>query len=156
MLLLTVYCSDWTWIGEMTVKGSANSVILILFAFSDNLSAEKSKSSADFYIQLIQLLECMAASRQLNWSLQVVKWSLLFSLQPWRTFPLQWTSLNQDCLMALSDCNHFAYSNFSSRGLVATTCFATFNFDGGKLLTLLVSTWSQRQVTSQLLESLIN
>ena len=31
----------------MTVNSSANSVILILFAFSDNLSAEKSKSSAD-------------------------------------------------------------------------------------------------------------
>ena len=43
----------------MTVKGSANSVILILFTFSDNLSAEKSKSPADFHIQLIQLLEFM-------------------------------------------------------------------------------------------------
>ena len=43
----------------MTVNSSANSVILILFAFSDNLSAENSKSSADFYIQRIQLLECM-------------------------------------------------------------------------------------------------
>ena len=43
----------------MTVNSSANSVILILFAFSDNLSAENSKSSADFCIQLIQLLECM-------------------------------------------------------------------------------------------------
>ena len=31
----------------MTVKSSANSVILILFAFSDNLSAENSKLSAD-------------------------------------------------------------------------------------------------------------
>ena len=44
----------------MTVNSSANSVILILFAFSDNLSAENSKSSADFCIQRIQLLECMA------------------------------------------------------------------------------------------------
>ena len=43
----------------MTINSSANSVILILFAFSDNLSAENSKSSADFYIQRIQLLECM-------------------------------------------------------------------------------------------------
>ena len=43
----------------MTVNSSANSVILIVFAFSDNLSAENSKSSADFSIQLIQLLECM-------------------------------------------------------------------------------------------------
>ena len=43
----------------MTINSSANSVILILFAFSDNLSAENSKSSADFFIQLIQLLECM-------------------------------------------------------------------------------------------------
>ena len=32
---------------------------LIVFAFSDNLSAENSKSSADFSVQLIQLLECM-------------------------------------------------------------------------------------------------
>ena len=55
----------------MTVKGSANSVILILFAFSDNLSAEKSKSSADFYIQLIQLLECMdTRSGWKQWILQ--------------------------------------------------------------------------------------
>ena len=43
----------------MTINSSANSVILILFAFSDNLSAENSKSSADFCIQRIQLLECM-------------------------------------------------------------------------------------------------
>ena len=40
----------------MTTNSSANSIILILFAFSDNLSAENSKSSADF---CIQLLECM-------------------------------------------------------------------------------------------------
>ena len=46
----------------MTVNSSANSVILIVFAFSDNLSAENSKSSADFYIQRIQLLECMIGS----------------------------------------------------------------------------------------------
>ena len=44
----------------MTVNSSANSVIFILFAFSDNLSAESSKSSADYSIQLIQLLECMS------------------------------------------------------------------------------------------------
>ena len=43
----------------MTDKSSAKAVILILFEFSDNLSAENSKSSADFSIQLIQLLECM-------------------------------------------------------------------------------------------------
>ena len=43
----------------MTVNSSATSVILILFTFSDNLSAESSKSSADFCIQLIHLLECM-------------------------------------------------------------------------------------------------
>ena len=43
----------------MTDKSSANSVILILFTFSDNLSAENSKLSADFCIQRIQLLECM-------------------------------------------------------------------------------------------------
>ena len=40
----------------MAVNSSANSVILILFAFSDNLSAENSKLSAD---SAIQLLECM-------------------------------------------------------------------------------------------------
>ena len=44
----------------MTINSSANSVILILCAFSDNLSAENSKSSADYSIQLIQLLECMS------------------------------------------------------------------------------------------------
>ena len=44
----------------MTVNSSATSVILILFMFLDNLSAENSKSSADFCIQRIQLLECMA------------------------------------------------------------------------------------------------
>ena len=43
----------------MTINSSANSIILIHFAFSDNLSAENSKSSADFCIQCIQLLECM-------------------------------------------------------------------------------------------------
>ena len=43
----------------MTINSSANSIILIHFAFSDNLSAENSKSSVDFSIQLIQLLECM-------------------------------------------------------------------------------------------------
>ena len=43
----------------MTGNSSATSIILILFAFSDNLSAENSKSSANFSIQLIQVLECM-------------------------------------------------------------------------------------------------
>ena len=43
----------------MTVNSSTIGVILIPFEFSDNLSAENSKSSADFYIQRIQLLECM-------------------------------------------------------------------------------------------------
>ena len=43
----------------MAVNSSANTIILIHFAFSDNLSAENSKLSADFYIKRIQLLECM-------------------------------------------------------------------------------------------------
>ena len=47
------------YIGELINNSSANSVILILFVFSDDLSAENSKSSADFSIQLIQLSECM-------------------------------------------------------------------------------------------------
>ena len=46
----------------MTVNSSATSIILILFAFSDNISAENSKLPADFSIQLIQLLECMSRS----------------------------------------------------------------------------------------------
>ena len=50
----------------MIDNSSTNSVILILFAFSDNLSAENSKSSADFSIQLIPLLECMTNIFQLN------------------------------------------------------------------------------------------
>ena len=32
---------------------------LIVFAFSNNLSAENSKLSAEFVLQLLQLLECM-------------------------------------------------------------------------------------------------
>ena len=43
----------------MTVNSSANSVILILFAFSDNLSAENSKLSADFCNRGNHLLGCM-------------------------------------------------------------------------------------------------
>ena len=35
---------------------------LIVFAFSDNLSAENSKLSAEFVLQLLQLLECMSKS----------------------------------------------------------------------------------------------
>ena len=43
----------------MTVKSSANIVILILFAFSDNLSAENSKLSADSWNRWHHLLGCM-------------------------------------------------------------------------------------------------
>ena len=43
----------------MTVKSSANSVILILFAISDNLSAENSKLSADSWNRGNHLLGCM-------------------------------------------------------------------------------------------------
>ena len=32
---------------------------MIVFAFSDNLPAENSKLSAEFKLQLLQLLECM-------------------------------------------------------------------------------------------------
>ena len=32
---------------------------MIVFAFSDNLSAENSKLSAEFVLQLLQLLECV-------------------------------------------------------------------------------------------------
>ena len=46
----------------MTVNSSANSVILILFAFSDNFPVENSKLSAGFKPQLPQLLECMSAA----------------------------------------------------------------------------------------------
>ena len=45
--------------GEMTVNSSANSVVLIVFAFSDNLSAENSKLSADSGIHGIHFLGCM-------------------------------------------------------------------------------------------------
>ena len=44
----------------MTVNSSANSVILILFAFSDNLSAENSKSSADSCNPVNHLFGCMS------------------------------------------------------------------------------------------------
>ena len=50
----------------MTVNSSANSVILTLFAFSDNLSAENSKSSAEFKPQQPQLLECMGGTGKQN------------------------------------------------------------------------------------------
>ena len=43
----------------MTVNSSANSVILILFAFSDNLSAENSKLSAESWNRGHHLLGCM-------------------------------------------------------------------------------------------------
>ena len=43
----------------MTVKSSANSVILILFAFSDNLSADNSKLSADSWNRRNHLFGCM-------------------------------------------------------------------------------------------------
>ena len=43
----------------MTVKSSANSVILILFAISDNLSAENSKLSADSWNRGNHLFGCM-------------------------------------------------------------------------------------------------
>ena len=43
----------------MAVNSSANSVILILFAFSDNLSAENSKLSADSWNRGNHLLGCM-------------------------------------------------------------------------------------------------
>ena len=49
----------------MTDTSSANSVILKLFASSDNLSAENSKSSADFSIQQFQFLECMPPGQHL-------------------------------------------------------------------------------------------
>ena len=41
----------------MTVNSSANSIILILFAFSDNLSAENSKLSAESGLPGLSLLE---------------------------------------------------------------------------------------------------
>ena len=72
----------------MTGNSSATSVILILFAFSDNLSTEKSKSSADFSIQLIQLLKCMAPYNQ---NLQFVEsWLLRLTLNAWSFSVLFW------------------------------------------------------------------
>ena len=47
----------------MTVNSSANSVILILFAFSDNLSAENSKLSAESWHRGHHLLGCMYVIR---------------------------------------------------------------------------------------------
>ena len=44
---------------EMTVNSSANSVILILFVFSDNLSAENHKLSAESGQPGLSLLVCM-------------------------------------------------------------------------------------------------
>ena len=44
---------------EMTVNSSENSVILILFAFSDNLSAENSKLSAESWHRGHHLLGCI-------------------------------------------------------------------------------------------------
>ena len=46
----------------MTVKSSANSVILILFAISDNLSAENSKLSADSWNRGNHLFGCMVST----------------------------------------------------------------------------------------------
>ena len=46
----------------MTVKSYANSVILILFAISDNLSAENSKLSADSWNRGNNLLGCMVGT----------------------------------------------------------------------------------------------
>ena len=43
----------------MTVNSSANSIILILFAFSDNLSAENSKLSAESGLCGLSLLGSM-------------------------------------------------------------------------------------------------
>ena len=43
----------------MTVNSSANSIILILFAFSDNLFAENSKLSAESGLCGLSLLESM-------------------------------------------------------------------------------------------------
>ena len=46
----------------MAVNSSGNSVILILFAFSDNLSAENSKLSADSWNRGNHLFGCMTLS----------------------------------------------------------------------------------------------
>ena len=46
----------------MAVNSSANSVILILFAFSDNLSAENSKLSADSWNRGNHLFGCMTGT----------------------------------------------------------------------------------------------
>ena len=46
----------------MAVNSSANSVILVLFAFSDNLSAENSKLSAESWNRGNHLLGCMDQS----------------------------------------------------------------------------------------------
>ena len=46
-------------LGEMTANSSANSIILILVAFSDNLSAENSKLSAESGLPGLSLLGSM-------------------------------------------------------------------------------------------------
>ena len=52
----------------MTVNSSANSVILILFAFTDILSAENSKLSAESGLCRLSLLgSMMISSRISNW-----------------------------------------------------------------------------------------
>ena len=58
----------------MTVKISANSVILILFAISDNLFAENSKLSADSCNRGNHLLGCMQ-SHSIIWHLQHQDWT---------------------------------------------------------------------------------
>ena len=52
---------------------------LIFFAFSNNLSAENSKLSADSRIQRIQLLECVVA----GFPLRMIDWQPLHSLTRW-------------------------------------------------------------------------
>ena len=68
----------------MTVKSSANSVILILFAISDNLSAENSKLSADSWNRGNHLLGCMPGS-----SLDACDRD--YNLEPWSQLD-QWCS----------------------------------------------------------------
>ena len=64
----------------MTVKSSANSVILILFAISDNLSAENSKLSADSWNRGNHLLGCMSSvsahPKMTNTILEILQWKL--------------------------------------------------------------------------------
>ena len=51
----------------MPVNSCANSVILILFAFSDNLSAENSKLSAESGLPGLSLLESMVGTGGPEW-----------------------------------------------------------------------------------------